>query len=335
MHVVLQHEGLANAGGVTVDVRNLERGLRARGVEVTAVARARDVRAALRADTVVHVFGCLPAPSTFASMLAAKRAGRPLVWTPVFHPSRPRSWRGYGLLRAMEAFDRAAPHAARLADAVLAATEAERAFFARRTRGRVEVVPPGVDDPPDTVDPRALRERLGLGEGPLVLTVARDNSRKALPFGLAAFDALRARVPGTTLLLVGPDADHPYGRRPGVRIAGWLRPEDVVLAYAAADVLWVSSLYEGLPRAVIEAWRVALPVVATDRVALAPTIEEGAGLVVPYGNVAAAAAALEALLRDRERAHALGARGRALVEERFLLRDVVARTESIYRELEP
>jgi glycosyltransferase involved in cell wall biosynthesis len=337
--VVLQHDGLAEPGGVTVDVRNLEAGLRALGAEVVAVSSARALARELdaRPAAVAHVFGCLPALSTFASMVGAKRRGRALVWTPVFHPSRPASWHGYGLLRAMAAFDRVAPHAARLADAVLAATDAEAAFFARRTRGLVEVVPPGVDEPPpppgtDELD--AFRARAGAGGAPLVLMIARDNSRKALPFGLAAFAELRRRRPDAELLLVGPDAGHPYASLPGVRCPGWLAPAEVALAYAAADVLWVSSLYEGLPRAVIEAWRAALPVVATDRVALAPTIDGEGGIVVPYADVDAAAGALERLLGDEAEARRLGARGLEIVRERFLLRDTVARTEAIYREVE-
>jgi glycosyltransferase involved in cell wall biosynthesis len=286
----------------------------------------------------VHVFGCLPAGSTFATLALARSRRRPLVWTPVFHPSRPASWRGYGALRAMELFDRVAPYAAYLASAVLAATDAEAELFSRRTRGIVRVIPPGVEEPAAPPPGEALdafRRRAGLDAGPVVLTVARDNSRKALPFGLAAFAELRRRRADAQLLLVGPDRGHAYGREPGVRCPGWLAPGDVELAYHAADTLWVSSLYEGLPRAVIEAWRASLPVVTTNRVALAPLVASGAGEVVRYGDVGAAASALERMLADPARAEAMGAAGRRLVEERFLLPRVVAATESLYRELLP
>ena len=60
------------------------------------------------------------------------------MWTPVFHPSRPGSWKGYGFLRVMQGFDLVAPRAARFADAVISATEQEAAYFRRLGARRSE-----------------------------------------------------------------------------------------------------------------------------------------------------------------------------------------------------
>jgi glycosyltransferase involved in cell wall biosynthesis len=334
---ILVHSGLGSSGGVTTDVRNLEQGLSERQLTVALAGNLGSLFSLLRRHrrALVHVFGCLPSPTTFGAIAAAKAWRRPLVWTPVFHPSRRNSWVGYGVLRAMELFDAFAPRAARVTDAVVAATPAEAEFFAALGARRVELIPPGVPPPPhDASAPDAARERLHLDPTPVVLTVARDNSRKGLPFGLAAFDRVRDLVPDAQLLLVGPQRDHPAARITGVRCPGWLTPEDVELAFRTADVVFVPSLYEGLPRAVIEAWRFARAVVATDRVALAPTIEEGgAGRVVAYGNVDDAAAAIAEILGDPALARRYGNRGRQIVRDGFLLERVVEETQALYRGL--
>jgi glycosyltransferase involved in cell wall biosynthesis len=338
LEVVIFHPGVGEQGGVSVDVQNLVDGIERHGGEAIVVGRPRDVAVELarRPHGVFHVFSCLPLRGIFTTMTRVHARRRPLAWTPIFHPSRPRSWVGYGPLRIMQGFDWLAPHAARLADVVIAATRAEAEFFRRRGAPRVELIPPGVPSLPDVLsedDLMALRHRLGLTRAPVVLTVARDNSRKGLPFGLATFAALRGERPDAQLLLVGPDPDHPAASLPGVSCPGWMTPSEIERAYMLADVLFVPSLYEGLPRAVIEAWRVGTPVVATDRIALAPLVENGAGHVVPYEDVDGAATALAQLLDEPMRAKQLGMHGRALVRDSFLLDRVVEETIEVYAEL--
>lgn len=337
MQLVLAYAGM-RPGGVTVDVRNLADGLKQRGNTVAAVGSLRELERELARlpEALVHVFGCLPSYTTFSAMALAKRRRRPLVWTPVFHPNRPRSWAGYGFLRVMQAFDMVAPRVARFSDAVIAATAAEAEHFEALGAPTVRLIPPGVDRLVGRMDAReraAFRRRFGLTDGPLVLTVARANSRKGLPFGLAAFQALRRQVPQAQLLLVGVDADHAAGSVDGVTCVGWLEPADVAGAYGTADLLFVSSLYEGLPRAVIEAWSHGLAVAVTDRIALAPLVRQGAGCVVDYGAVEETAARLAWMLRQPEVLIGYGQQGMRLIEEQFLLEDITRRTEALYGEL--
>jgi len=163
-----------------------------------------------------------------------------------------------------------------------------------------------------------------------VLIVSRDDSRKGLAFGLAAFQRLRNRMPEAQLLLLGPPVDHPASRQDGVRCPGWVGPTEVELAYASSSVLFVPSLYEGLPRAVVEAWAFGLPVVATDRIPLAPQVEGLTGRTVPYNDLERAA---EALAEVISLPGAYGENGRRLVEEGFLLERIVERTIDLYQQL--
>jgi glycosyltransferase involved in cell wall biosynthesis len=235
----------------------------------------------------------------------------------------------------MQLFDTIAPHAARWADAVIAATEAEADYFRAIGASRVELIPPGVDAglvEQGECDLEPFRARFKLSGCPVILTVARENSRKALPFGIETFQALRQQRPDVELLLVGAEGDR-WQSIEGVHSTGWLERGDVALAYQTADVLFVPSLYEGLPRAVIEAWSFGLPVIATDRVALAPTIDRVGGRVVPYGEVDQAAEALASMLADADRARGYGEAGRRLVMDRFRLERSIGSTERLYQDL--
>lgn len=334
MKVLLVFAGLG-PGGITTDVRNLERGLRSRGVEVGVAGDLAEVRSRVRGGGVlVHVFSCLPSVTMFGTMTLAQAHRLPLVWTPIFHPLRPRSWQGTGPRRVMEVFDRVAPRAARLADAVIAGTEAEAELFRRLGAPRVEIIPPAVDGTaarPSAQAQACARAGFGLRDEPTVLLVTRPTQRKGFPFGRIAFRALRRRVPEARLLVIGVGPDHELARDAGVIAGGWCSPGRVAAAYDAADVLLVPAVYEQFCRAVIEAWSHELPSAVTNGVGLAPLVAGRAGKVVPYGDVAAMAGALEVILTNRELAREYGRAGRALVEERFLLADHVTRTIGLYR----
>lgn len=336
MNVLLVYAGL-KPGGITTDLRNLGYGLRSRGVEVEIAGDIASVRRHMQSgDPLVHVFSCVPSAVTVATMAMAKARRLPLIWTPVIHPSRAQSWRGYGPLRAMALFDRVAPRAARFADGVITATDAETDFFRRVGARRVEMIPPAVDKTTARPEGEALasvRASFGLHNEPTVLLVARPNSsrRKGLPFAYAAFRALRERIPDARLLLLGQDSDTALAAEPGAVPTGWASAERVADAYDAADVLLVASVYECLPRAVIEAWSHEMPVAVTDGIALAPLVRDRAGMIAPYGDVPAMASALETMLANAALARGYGRAGRALVDDGFLLDDHVSRTLELYR----
>ncbi len=328
LEVVLVNATLGAQGGVTIDIENIVRGLLDRGHRPVVTTTMQSVVRGLRGrpNAVVHAFGLLPVLAEWFAMVAAKATGRMLVWTPVFHqsrvsswPERRQDWKMFVPFRVMRAFDIVMPRAAR--------------YFRRMGATRVEVIPPGVPALGRRATPdesAGFRKSFHLAEGPVVLIVSRDDSRKGLAFGLAAFQRLRNRMPEAQLLLLGPPVDHPASRQDGVRCPGWVGPTEVELAYASSSVLFVPSLYEGLPRAVVEAWAFGLPVVATDRIPLAPQVEGLTGRTVPYNDLERAAEALDEVISLPD---AYGENGRRLVEEGFLLERIVGRTIDLYQQL--
>jgi glycosyltransferase involved in cell wall biosynthesis len=290
----------------------------------------------LHPNAVVHVFSCLPAYMHFAAMISARRHRRPLVWTPMIHPSRGTIWGDYGTVGvAMRLFDSVAPRMARLANAIAASTEAEAEAFRVMGCQRVEVIPPAVDDMPPATSAEAslVRERFGVGDAPLVVTVlGRNELRKGVSFCFDAFKRLRQRLPDAQLLLVGP-SDIKSPCPDGAQLVGRLSDIDLTRALRAADVVFVPSSYEAFSRVVIEAWQQETPVVVTDGVGLAETVQKLGGQVVPYGDDEMAAGALESFLTDSDLAVRCGIAGRSVVEERFVVGAVTDHLQEIYRDI--
>jgi glycosyltransferase involved in cell wall biosynthesis len=102
--------------------------------------------------------------------------------------------------------------------------------------------------------------------------------------------------------------------RTRVRFLGFVPEVGPVLA--AADVLALPSRTEGLPMAVLEAMAAGVPVVASAVGSLPEVLGNGAGVLVPPGDVTALRLALEQLSVPERRA-ALAGTARLRVESRY------------------
>ncbi|HYD42129.1 MAG TPA: glycosyltransferase [Anaeromyxobacter sp.] len=174
---------------------------------------------------------------------------------------------------------------------------------------------------PESVAPgavAALREELRLGDDPALLMVAEFTARKRHVDALAAFAALAAdrSLPRVRLLLAGvgplrPAIErqaHAMGLSRRVHFLG-LRP-DVPALMKASRALLLPSTQEGLPRCVLEAMAMGLPVVATRIRGTTELLEGGCGTLVEVGDAVGLAAGARAVLRDPAAAAAAAARAR-------------------------
>lgn len=177
-----------------------------------------------------------------------------------------------------------------------------------------------------------------LGEaGPLRLAVVSRISEAKNPHLLvAALDRLPAGLDWTLDIWGdGPDRARletltPDRLRDRVRWRGWAT--DPGAAVAAADVLCQPSGAEVFPMVLLEAMARGVPVMASGVAAVPEILDHGrAGIVVAPVTEQAWAAALAAVVTDRDRLRALGAAGRERMIARYTLDATVDRYEELIR----
>jgi phosphatidylinositol alpha-1,6-mannosyltransferase len=202
-------------------------------------------------------------------------------------------------------------------------------------RTRLARLSPGVDVERFTpgADGAAVRERHGIGEAPLVVCVSRLVARKGQDVLVAAWPRVLARHPDARLLLVGGGPLEPALRREiaargleaSVTLAGPAPTAELPAHYAAGDVFAMPCRtrrlgldVEGLGMVFLEAAACGRPVVAgTSGGAPEAVLDGRTGSVVDPRSPEAVADAVSALLDDPARARAMGAAGRAWVEQQW------------------
>lgn len=96
--------------------------------------------------------------------------------------------------------------------------------------------------------------------------------------------------------------------------------DDVPRLLGASDLLVLTSAREGMPRAVMEALCVGVPVVGTDVRGTRDLLGTGAGAIVPVGDVEALAERIREILADPALRRRMGATGREVIQEYDLAR---------------
>ncbi len=178
-----------------------------------------------------------------------------------------------------------------------------------------------------------VRRRHGLSGRPVVVCVSRLVPRKGQDVLVRALPAVRARVPGAALLLVGGGPDMPRLRRlaaetgvaDDVVLTGSVPWAELPAHYDAGDVFAMPCRtrragleVEGLGIVFLEASATGLPVVAGRSGGSPDAVLEGrTGTVVDGTRVAEVAHAVADLLADPDRARRLGRAGREWVEREW------------------
>jgi glycosyltransferase involved in cell wall biosynthesis len=192
-----------------------------------------------------------------------------------------------------------------------------------------------------------LREELSLKAGiPVVGFVGRlAAKRKGFADFLAAAQLISARIPDCRFLVVGesdrgkadamePSAAGIHGIADHCVFVGQRDGSELPLFYKLMDVLVLPSIFEGLPRVVMEASAMGVPAVVTDVKGNREAVLHGRnGLLVPLGDVPALAGAVVRLLTDKKLATRMGVNGRTMALERFDERATFETVKNEYRRL--
>lgn len=187
---------------------------------------------------------------------------------------------------------------------------------------KIRVIPNGVDLERFAIQPWPARDP----EEPVrLLFVGRVDANKSLDILLGALATLsrperfQVRIVGDGPALEGLRAqiDH-TGLQSVVELRG--ARKDVISEYSWSEVVLLLSRFEGMPNVVLEAMACGRPVLGTRIGGIADLVTEGAtGWLVPPGDVATLAAALERIETRRPQLSQVGARGRAVAEARYSL----------------
>jgi phosphatidyl-myo-inositol dimannoside synthase len=165
--------------------------------------------------------------------------------------------------------------------------------------------------------------------GRIILTVGRwdpTERYKGADTLIAALPRVLKEAPDTSLVLVGDGDDRPrleqLARDLGVsehaHFLYGLAPEQLFACYANCDVFALPSRGEGFGLVFLEAMAHAKPVIGGAHGGIPDIVEDGAtGLLVPHGDVARLAQALESLLNNPSRAREMGARGKDRLARTF------------------
>ncbi|MFH8886282.1 GT4 family glycosyltransferase PelF [Streptomyces californicus] len=193
------------------------------------------------------------------------------------------------------------------------------------------------------VDPAAFPPAGPEPSDPVLSWAGRVDPIKDLETLIRAFALVRARVPTARLRLFGgtPRGGEAYrdrcealaaelGHAAAVTFEG--RVEDIRDAYAAGNIVMLSSISEGFPFTLIEAMSCGRATVSTDVGGVREAVGD-TGLVVPPRDPAAMADAALELLADAERRRSMGEGARLRVIEQFTLRQTIDTFRSIYQEL--
>jgi glycosyltransferase involved in cell wall biosynthesis len=211
---------------------------------------------------------------------------------------------------------------------------------------KVRFIPNGIAPSPPPDPGHDVRSELGIEpDQPVVGIVAVARAQKALDVLLRAAAQIRTAFPDVKVLLVGgadnPEDSYVLGLHALARelkldsTVSFLGPRsDVPDLLRAFDVAVLSSDFEGSPLSVLEYMEAGRPVVSTRVGGLPDIVEDGVtGLLVKPRDPGALAAAVSNLLRNPERAAAMGRAGQKRQRDEFSIEAMARRFEELYEEL--
>lgn len=236
---------------------------------------------------------------------------------------------------------------ATLSDALIFVSRANEEYALRHGIGqgrRRALIRSGVDlsrFPAKLADKAAKKAELQFGRHkPLVVSIGNLKPQKNPLDFVAVAQRVSAEIPDAEFLFIG---EGPLRRKIEFQVIasglshrfslpGWRR--DAAEWLAAADVYVMTSLWEGLPRALVEAMRSGVPSVCYAADGVRDVLEDGVnGYCVPLGDVAQAASRVVALLKDPALREKIGRNAAASIGPEFEIAGMVKAQEALYDEL--
>ena len=164
--------------------------------------------------------------------------------------------------------------------------------------------------------------------------------RKGIPDLIEVFNQLYQQAPDLRLQLLGDGSQRPELERQAAELSSASAVEFLGFRSDRLELLSKFSLFvmtsslEGIPRCMMEAMAVGVPVVAYDIPGVDQLVEHGkTGLLAPFGDKAALEACCKQVLHDPELAGTLSRNAREMVNERYSAARMANEYEVLFRKL--
>jgi glycosyltransferase involved in cell wall biosynthesis len=176
----------------------------------------------------------------------------------------------------------------------------------------------------------------------LVTTIGPYKPQKNLGDFVQAAAAVHAKFPGARFLMVGDGALRGALEAQVARLGlsevflmpGWRR--DIPHILMRTDIFVLTSLWEGLPRALVEAMAAGLPCVANAIDGVQDVVTDGVtGFMVPPKRPDLTAERISFLLQNPKFALQMGENARQAIGREFDIDDMVRAQETLYEEVRP
>jgi GalNAc-alpha-(1->4)-GalNAc-alpha-(1->3)-diNAcBac-PP-undecaprenol alpha-1,4-N-acetyl-D-galactosaminyltransferase len=223
-----------------------------------------------------------------------------------------------------------------LADSVVVQTHSALSYFSPGIRKRAAVIPNGVSFPAEAAAPFSSRHG-----GHKLVAVGRLADQKGFDLLLSAFAQIRGQFPQWSLTVwgEGPERGALEKQRESLGLTGCVhfpgRTKTPFKEMKEADLLVLSSRYEGFPNALLEAMACGLAVISFDCPSGPGEIirHDVDGVLVPPLDVNALAKAMSRLMGDAALRSALSARAKEVVQ-RFNMEGVMKKWEDVFDKLQ-
>lgn len=187
-------------------------------------------------------------------------------------------------------------------------------------------------------DREAIRRSYGLAPDDIVIgNLARLWPEKGQKYLVEALRTVIDQIPSVKLIIIGTgpleqrvrEQAQELGIADHIIFAGF--PENIDQVIHILDAQVHSSLYEGLPMALLQGMAAGLPIVSTDVGGIREVLTPGtSGLIVPPGNSDLLASAILELLQDRAAAQRMGEAARAFVRDHYSMGAAMKQLEAAY-----
>ncbi len=270
------------------------------------------------------------------AVFVAKIVGKPvmlgLAGDDVYTPADPGRRPGFFYMQAIKTADLL----------VTTSEDLKRRAIEKNFPGNAVAIPQGIDakvfNP--AVSGRAVRERLGWLDNPLVMVAARLIERKGVSYAVDAFAHVSKRIPETRLMIAGEGPERrrlerkvrSLGLSEAVAFLGIVPYREVPTYYAACDVFVHIPTYEAMPHVIYEAMATGKPVVASRVGGITEVIEDGEnGLLVEPRNHDQTADAIMKLIEDPGFARRIAHAALEKIERRYTWDIIAGRYLRLYR----